>query len=437
MTIRRVKGWKASKNYALFVDDQGSECACCDNQLVVQSLSDLPAPVAGVVELPEDTFLLICGDLDVGDNVLALPRTSVLGGLDPAASSVTSSGPMTVFLPEGGTLKDLAVRNTSPSGVTICVGEAGGTVPVCVLFNVAVGSADSVGVQLMGNVAAFTLSRFTCTTAEKAIQMGDGVSPTLIAAAALDQCVISHLGQPLTAIDIPATTAVESFSFSQSFVTGSLPTDVGLQIDSLNVATLRASSCAYFGPGTPSAIAQGGGLPSPATLGTAVQSESVGCVGFQNSLQRGSIQIVNALTTVGGGNVGVFLPIGQAVGPTYTLDPASVRVSLVGATAPDQQLQFDRVAPYSALVQCSLSVRVAVPGFTFTPRVISGQLYLNNNPVGAAFPGTTPDFTTAAPVSISFSNTVELEQGFQLQLRIANETDGADLDVVAAKITVA
>ena len=78
-----------------------------------------------------------------------------------------------------------------------------------------------------------------------------------------------------------------------------------------------------------------------------------------------------------------------------------------------------------------------MPGFTFTPRVISGQLFLDGNPVGAAFPGTTPDFTTAAPVSISFSNTVELEQGSQLQLQIANETDGADLDVVAAKITVA
>jgi len=120
---------------------------------------------------------------------------------------------------------------------------------------------------------------------------------------------------------------------------------------------------------------------------------------------------------------------------SYTLDPSAIRISLVGATAPTQVLRFDRLAPYSGLIAVSVSVQVAV-GLTFTPRVIRARVLLNGVPVGIPFAGTTPDFTSAAPVSLSFATPAELTGGDEVQLEIANDTDAANLFVVAARITI-
>jgi len=303
-------------------------------------------------------------------------------------------------------------------------------VPAAVIFNVSVSSADD-GTLVLGQVAAITFARYLSQASRHSIRVGGPEARTVVGAISVDQAVLTSAQADFRGIQVDASASIGSFAFAQTLTTGADATAVGVEIQTPLVSTIRASSCAFAGAGTPDVIAQPPPLAA-GTFGSAVQSESVGCVGFENSLQRGSATLQNALTPIPA--AGTPVPLGLPV-DSYTLDASSVRVSLVGATAPSQVLQFDRLAPYSGLVAVSISIEVAV-GFTFTPRVIRAGVLKNGIPIGVPFAATTPDFSSAAPVSLSFATPTELEGGDQLQVLVSNETDAADLFVRAARVTV-
>lgn len=406
----------------------------CTNAVLVEAadpFATLPAPVAGIVTLLSNTLYRFCGGVDVGANILDLPPSSVAAGDDPLVDSVTGTQSTVFRLAEGGTIKDLAIRNAELVGSAILIGGTAAPVQAAVIFNVSVSAADQ-GTLIVGQIVAITFARYLSQNARHSIQVGTPEDRTVVGAMSVDQAVLTSTQADFRGIVVDIGTGIGSFAFAQTLVTGVDATAVGVQIRSASVTTIRASSCAYAGLGTPSEIAQ----PPPlglATFGSAVQSESVGCVGFQNSLQRGSATIQNALTNFPGGP-GTPQPIGQPT-DSYTLDPSAIRISLVGGTAPTQVLRFDRIAPYSGLIAVSLSVQVQV-GFTFTPRIVLCGLLKNGAPVGVPFAATTPDFSTAAPVSLSFATPAELKGGDVIQVLISNQTDAAPLLVVAARVTI-
>jgi len=405
----------------------------CENTILVQAsdpFATLPAPVLGIISLQPDTLYKFCGDVDIGANVLELPPSSVIAGDDPLVDSVSGTLSRVVQMATGGTVKDIAVRNTGVSGAAILVGNSVFPVDAAVIFNVSVSAPDQ-GTRIQGTVAAITFARYLSQAARHSIEISSAESRTTVGAISVDQALLTAAVPDFRGIFVDATSTIGSFAFAQTLVTGFDASSIGVEIQTPLVSTIRAASCAFQGNGVSSEIAQPPPLAS-ATFGSAVQSESVGCVGFQNSLQRGSATIENAPTFISG--VGVFTPIGFPA-DSYTLDPSAIRISLVGATAPTQVLRFDRLAPYSGLIAVSVSVQVAV-GLTFTPRVIRARVLLNGVPVGIPFSGTTPDFTTAAPVSLSFATPAELVGGDEVQLEIANATDAANLFVVVARITI-
>jgi len=406
----------------------------CANTVIVEAadpFATLPAPVGSVVTLDPDTLYKFCGNVDVGANILDLPSSSVAAGDDPLVDSVTGTQSTVFRLSEGGTVKDLAIRNAELVGSAILVGGSIAPVQAAVFFNISVNAADQ-GTLIIGQIAAITFARYLSQNARHAIQIGTPEDRTTVGAISVDQAVLTSTQADFRGIVVDIGTVIGSFAFAQTLVTGVDATAIGVQIRSASVTTIRASSCAYAGLGTPSQIGQ----PPPlglATFGSAVQSESVGCVGSQNSLQRGSATIQNALTNFPG-PVGTPQPIGQPA-DSYTLDPSAVRISLVGATAPTQVLRFDRLAPYSGLVAVSLSVQVQA-GFTFTPRIVLCGLLKNGVQIGVPFAATTPDFSTAAPVSLAFATPTELVGGDEIQVLISNQTDATPLLVVAARVTI-
>jgi len=408
--------------------------AGCENTVLVQAsdpFATLPAPVAGVITLAPDTLYRFCGPVDIGPNLLDQPSSTVVAGDDPLVDSITGTQSTVVRMREGGTIKDVAIRNAELIGSAILVGgTAGSSVPAAVIFNVSVSSADD-GTLVLGQVAAITFARYLSQASRHSIRVGGPEARTVAGAISVDQAVLTSTQADFRGIQVHASASIGSFAFAQTLTAGADATAVGVEIQTPLVTTIRASSCAFAGLGTPDIIAQPPPLAA-GTFGSAVQSESVGCVGFENSLQRGSATLQNALTPIPA--VGTPVPLGEPV-DSYTLDASSVRVSLVGATAPTQVLRFDRVAPYSGLVAVSLSIEVAV-GFTFTPRVIRAGVLKNGVPIGVPFAATTPDFSSAAPVSLSFATPTELVGGDELQVLVSNETDAADLFVRAARVTV-
>jgi len=309
-----------------------------------------------------------------------------------------------------------------------------------VIWNVAVRGEDS-AILIAGRARMISIARVTSMGSPVAVQIeGSLADPAAVEQISIDQLVAANPGDQLVGVQVPDGNSIASMSVSLSVINASTNADFGIRTGSTGlIQTLRVSSCAYFGPGQPSQIAQGGALPF-ATTGTARNSEAVGCVGFTNSRTRAGAQIV-AAPTPSPGPVGTLVPIGIPAGPTYTLGPGASRFELDGATGPTQSLRYIGFAPADVNVTGYVSVQVAA-GFGFTTRVILAQIWIDRNdgsgfvPVGPAFAGATPQFSPAPPTSIAVSEGVTLEENFRIQLRIANATDLDPLLVVAARIVV-
>ena len=342
-------------------------------------------------------------------------------------------------------MRDLSIAQIFPvrprQGSAIQIAEPGGaTVGAAVIFNIAA-RGEEAALKIAGRAEMISIARVTSMGSLTAVLFeGTPADPAQVLQASIDQVVASNPGDQLVGIEIADGTGIQSLSFSLSVINASTIADFGIRTAPLGlIETLRVSSCAYFGPGQPSQIAQGGALPF-ATTGTARNSEAVGCVGFTNSRTRAGAQIV-AAPTPSPGPVGTLVPIGIPAGPTYTLAPGASRFELDGASGPTQSLRYTGFAPADVNVTGYVSVQVAA-GFGFTTRIVVAQIWIDRNdglgfvPAGASFAGATPQFSAAAPVSIAVSEGLTVEEGYLIQLRIGNATDGAALFVVAARLVV-
>jgi len=112
-----------------------------------------------VVTLDPDTLYKFCGNVDVGANILDLPPSSVAAGDDPLVDSVTGTQSTVFRLSEGGTVKDLAIRNAELVGSAILVGGSVAPVQAAVFFNISVNAADQ-GTLIIGQIAAITFARY-------------------------------------------------------------------------------------------------------------------------------------------------------------------------------------------------------------------------------------------------------------------------------------
>ncbi len=413
----------------------------CANTVLVQSLADFPAPVGTEIPLAADTLYRVCGAVDVGSLTLNLPASSVLAGEDPLVDSVRSTiaGPA-VLLEAGGTVRDLTVAQIFPirpaTGSAIQIGAAVAAVSNAVIWNVSL-RGEEAAVQILGSCQMISIARLLSMGSPVAVRIGDAASPTDVLNLSIDQVAAGNAGSQLVGIAVEPTAAVNSMSFSLSVVQSSQLSDFGIRTAAnWLITTLRVSSCAFFGPGTPSQISQGPPFGF-GTTGTARNSEAVGCVGFDNSRTRAGAQIVNAVTP----NTGALEPVGTPAGPTYTLAPGSSRFILDGVTGPTQSLQYIGFAPCDVNVTAYLSVQVAA-GFALSSRIVIAAIFIDRNDglgfvqVGPPFAATTPNFTTAAPCFLAVSEGITVQEDDKLQLRLLNTTDPDPLQVLAARIVV-
>ena len=413
----------------------------CSNTVLIQSLADFPAPAGALIPLAPDTLYRICGAVAIGGNTLELPSSSVIAGEDPLLDSITATvGGPAIRLAQGGTVKNLSVVQVFPIrpalGSAIQIGTPNTTAQNSVIFNVSA-RGEEAAVTIEGTAEMVSIARFLSMGSPIAIRVGNPGFPTAVVALSIDQVVAANSGSQFVGVALEPDTDVNAMSVSLSSFTGSTLADFGLRTAASGlITTLRVSSCAYFGPGTPSQIAQGPPLPF-ATTGTARNSEAVGCVGFTNSRTRAGAQIINAFTPT----TGSLEPIGTPAGPVYTLAPGTSRFRLDGATGPTQSIQYIGLAPADVNVTGFVSVSVAA-GFSVTPRIIVVAIFIDRNDglgfvqAGAPFASTTPNFSTAPPAFVAVSEGLTVQEDDKIQLRILNSTDPDPLQVLAARIVV-
>jgi len=334
-------------------------------------------------------------------------------------------------MPDGGTLKDLSVEAPLELGEAVVIGADGGTWENAVVWNVNITAGNKTGIQILGGGEAIAISRARFLAVRRAIEIGRQEVQTSVGLVSVDMSVCeARPGVAATLLYLEASATVAALAVLQSIVLGANATDVGLEVLG-QTGTVRFASLAFLGLGVPSVVAQPPPLP-PATTGTAVQGEAVGCVGFDNSQQRGSAYIFGAVAPVPA--PGVFVAPGTA-GDSLTLDPSSVRVGLAGTNVTNQALVFQRVAPYQAEITVALSVQVAA-GFSFFARAIAVQLLVNGIPTAQPFVATTPDLTVQSPAYLGASYPAQLQAGDTVAVRVANLTDAASIGIVNLRITI-
>ena len=101
------------------------------NTNIIQSLADLPTPVAGIITLANNNFYLIKGSINIGVNTISIGSSTLLSGIDPNNDKIIYTGSSSFI---NVTNKDFIISN-----LTLTCGVVGSTV-----FNVTGSSSNKV-----------------------------------------------------------------------------------------------------------------------------------------------------------------------------------------------------------------------------------------------------------------------------------------------------
>jgi len=114
------------------------------NQLIINSLSDFPNAVGGVITLADDTFYLIGDNLAVTTDRFVLGADTVVAGLDSSASSISYSGTETMFTSVDNSNKITLLTLDCPNGKLHDISSTG-PASVFQLINCTVDNVDEIG----------------------------------------------------------------------------------------------------------------------------------------------------------------------------------------------------------------------------------------------------------------------------------------------------
>jgi len=408
------------------------------SSLFVSSPDDLPPPVAGVRTLPENSIVVIEGEVTLpnGERIV-VPDTSILRGRDADFDGLIGNvdAPLIDTGDDGIVVNRLFLRNfnagvnaycvrgTSTSGQrptrldNLSVGGNRGILLENVVFPAVLGvlnRCDVVGMSLRGNVTNLLVEQFvmvTPTPGAVGIDIEPGsVPPTVVNAARFSESSFLFLDPMQIGIRRDMSAMINNIAlFDNTFfsvVLGGTPT-TGITPDG------QPDVLVFTNFGVPDSKI-GGNMGIPA-----------------NPLLRDTtFPAINQFVPVGNGT---------ANHPPYVLDPASARVA-INPPAPTQAqlqtLEYTGTEPTNATIFASMSVSSPV----FGGSDFSGRVVVLPAGGGPAVP-LSPSFRSSTGGAINSANTIAfqvssiLQPGDRLQLQIANNTPGAaPLDVLACNV---
>jgi len=385
---------------------------------LVSSLSDLPAPVSGVITLPPDTVWTFLGLVDISPNQIALSeRASVLGTV-PGSSTLRTNNPGGAIIDTPGVggraVEDITIENPAGAGMVFNAG----TVRNLLIDTVVVENCASIAFECSSIQGLFIRSLLVENTPQAVRVSGTNGFVRIEDVA----CAIH--GPGFIGIETtPSFQSIEARIEGCTFLLNN-PSDVGLDLSATSVDRGMVQSNQFPGVGTP--------LTGPIDPSN-IRWKFADNQGIRDSTVSADFRFTDAV----GGPTPIPITTINAWADTstltYNLAPNAERVSVVAGNL----LQYDGLDPENLRITAQLSAEHAGGGndrFDIT---------VQRNGVPAV--GTTvEDFYQArgelnAGESNQIQTTVTLtnvQPGEQFQILIRNKVATANAEAFSAALTI-
>lgn len=143
-----IASMEAGPGISIFADDthiqiDATGVVTSQNVVIVNELSDFPAPSGGVITLAPNIYYLISGTVALGANQLVASQNSVIGGSDSSVSNLTYSGSDVMFTSASDSFKITKVTADCPNGTLFDISSTGGG--IFQIVNMTIMSCDVIG----------------------------------------------------------------------------------------------------------------------------------------------------------------------------------------------------------------------------------------------------------------------------------------------------
>jgi len=393
---------------------------------VVESLDDLPAPVGGVRTLPAGPTL-ICGviSLPIGESLL-VPSDAVLLGRDADIDGIIGNvdGPLIDTI-NGIICKDLFLENLSIAPIACCIRINSNGLRVSRIETV---SRSGVIGLLLDTASVVTIrDGVSRHTGVGILFRGLGQSVSIV-----NETFFPPVS-PTTAVIFEAASNYTAVAFSNCAFDLSNPLSVGIDISvAATIALIGIVTNAFLGLG----ISLQGRTPAN------IEITSEGNVELRDSLIRGGAAITgNSAQLTPIAVAGTFVRVGSTnpAHPLYVPDLNNERVTLVGATAATQVLQYtglDNDQPIEAFYSVVMAT-------TFLGGVVaSARLVRIPSGGGPAIviPNTTVEASTAGLLNstntLTWSGSFDANPGDGIAIEVTNVTNTTGLRVLDARMSI-
>lgn len=258
---------------------------------VVKNLNDFPAPVAGVITLPNNTTWIIIGAVNIGSNVIACQNATILGESN-VISSITSSSATTAVITCTGSLavRTIALNCSGAANVFACNGTGTSTV----LLNQVI--IDGCKVGTMQNQAYLIMHTCIITNITGGLTL-DGAWTSLI----IESSTFSTVTSGVTILTIPSTASFTSrIRMTATFSVATGATAINLSTSAtLLTESYIAHLCQFRGLGTYLTGVQPDDSKALFKL----------CRGVNNSSTIGQYYMTNNATATTNPGLGIFAKI--------------------------------------------------------------------------------------------------------------------------------
>lgn len=410
---------------------------------LIKTLADLPAPVGGIIELPEDRVILVdkAGPALAipADTQLRVPSTSVLRGWDADLNGLQGDvdAPLVIGAGDGLVVTDLFLRNFNAGPDAFCVETENGFPAITNgrasrIERVSVGGTSGVRVRDATAVVVNVLSR--CTQ-DGIVLTGETAGVQLVECVGVPAITDSprHI-----VFDGGTHTSIRISDAALTLTDGS----VGIQaVNDPTLALVRVGDTDFIPfpaggvPGVPLAGNIAPGVPlAPDTQTDVLFLSNFGApdssFGGAMAIPNNATQITDILTA----GVSTFVRVGNnnAAHPLYVPQSPSARFQVVGATAETQALVYTGPEPVTVTADAVASIRQAgifqlvasmrivhVPVSTGIP--VPQQAFDTVLADGFSGGGATGELNASAP-------RLNLSPGDQLYVEIANRTNAPPLN---------